>query len=141
MNLFKGEPLISVVVVNYNCKLWLERFFSSLRAQTVVHRIEVILVDNTSTDGSAEACRKELASWPNGVFLPTGGNFGFGGGNNRGAAIARGKYLFFVNPDVWLEPDCLENLERLTTESGRGVSCPLLLDYDSDNIQGEGASG
>jgi GT2 family glycosyltransferase len=46
-----------------------------------------------------------------------------------------------VNPDVWLEPDCLEKLVVRTDEAGKGVSCALLLDYDSDNIQGEGASG
>ena len=53
------------------------------------------MVDNTSKDGSAEMCEKEMASWPGGVFLQTGGNYGFGGGSNRGAAGARGKYLFF----------------------------------------------
>src|SRR6185295_12847656 len=101
-------PLVSVVVVNYNCKRWLDRFFPSIRAQTIFDRLEVILVDNTSTDGSAEICQKEMAAWPNGVFLATGGNYGYGGGCNRGAAIANGKYLFFLTPDVWLEPNCLE---------------------------------
>ena len=66
-------PLVSVVVVNYNCKKWLDRFFPSIRAQTIFDRVEVILVDNTSTDGSAEICQKEMATWPNGVFLATGG--------------------------------------------------------------------
>src|ERR1043165_5025186 len=87
--------LVSIIAVNYNCKKWLERFFSSIRAQTIFDKIELILVDNTSTDGSAEMCKEQLATWPNGVFLPTGGNFGFGGGNNRGAEIARGKYFLF----------------------------------------------
>ena len=40
--------LVSVVVVNYNCKKWLDRFFPSLRAQTIFDRTEVIMVDNTS---------------------------------------------------------------------------------------------
>jgi GT2 family glycosyltransferase len=137
----KLPPLVSVVSVNYNGKKWLDRFFSSLRAQTIFDRIEVILVDNTSTDGSAEICREELAGWSNGVFLPTGGNFGFGGGNNRGAAVARGKYLLFVNPDVWLEPNCLEELVRGTDASGSGVGCALLMDYDSNEVQSLGGSG
>ena len=95
-------PLVSVVVVNYNCKKWLDRFFPSIQAQTIFDRIEVILVDNTSTDGSDKICQEKMAGWSNGVFLATGGNYGYGGGCNRGAAIARGKYLFFINPDVWL---------------------------------------
>jgi GT2 family glycosyltransferase len=44
-------PLVSVVVVNYNCKKWLDRFFPSLRAQTIFDRTEIVFVDNTSTDG------------------------------------------------------------------------------------------
>src|SRR6185437_807509 len=113
--------LVSVVAVNYNGKEWLNRFFRSLRSQTIFDRTEVILVDNTSTDGSAEICRQEMDSWPNGVFLPTGGNYGFGGGNNRGAAAARGKYLLFVNPDVWLEPNCLAELVAGLDKAGTGM--------------------
>jgi GT2 family glycosyltransferase len=112
-----------------------------LRAQTIFDRTEVILVDNTSTDGSAEMCEKEMAGWLNGTLLPTGGNYGFGGGSNRGAKIARGKYLFFLNPDVWLEPNCLEELVRRAEDGEIKIAGPLVLDYDSDNIQVMGASG
>jgi N-acetylglucosaminyl-diphospho-decaprenol L-rhamnosyltransferase len=133
--------LVSVVVVNYNCKKWLDRFFPSLRAQTIFDHTEIIMVDNTSRDGSAEICEREMAAWPNGVFLPTGGNYGFGGGSNRGAKIARGKYLFFLNPDVWLEPNCLEELVRRAEDNKAKVACPLVLDYDSDTVQVVGASG
>jgi len=135
------SPLVSVIAVNYNGKEWLARFFSSLRGQTIFDRIEVILVDNSSTDGSAEICRKELETWSNGTFLATGGNFGFGGGNNRGAAVARGKYFLFVNPDVWLEPNCLAELVTGMDKAGTGMGCALLLDYDSNNIQARGAAG
>jgi GT2 family glycosyltransferase len=143
MNFFEQAlpPLVTVVAVNYNCKKWLDRFFSSLRTQTIFNQIEVIIVDNTSTDGSAEICEKEMASWPKGVFLPTGGNYGFGGGNNRGAAIAHGKYLFFVNPDVWLEADCLEKLFKESESVKAPAGCAIVLDYDSDNVQVAGASG
>jgi N-acetylglucosaminyl-diphospho-decaprenol L-rhamnosyltransferase len=137
----ESAPLISVVVVNYNCKKWLDRFFPALRAQTIFNQLEIILVDNTSTDGSADICRNVIAEWPNGVFLPTGGNYGFGGGCNRGAKAARGKYLFFVNPDVKPKPDCLEELARRADENNLKVACPLILDYDSDNIQNQGSTG
>ena len=134
-------PVVSVVVVNYNCKRWLDRFFPSIQAQTIFNGIEVILVDNTSTDGSDVICRGKMAGWANGVFLATGGNYGYGGGCNRGAAIARGKYLFFLNPDVWLEPDCLEQLVKHAETTGAGIASPRVLDYDSDNLQGQGAPG
>ncbi len=134
-------PLVSVVVVNYNCKKWLDRFFPSIQAQTIFDRLEVVLVDNTSTDGSDKICQEKMAGWPNGVFLATGGNFGYGGGCNRGAAVARGKYLYFVNPDVWLEPTCLEELLKYCESSGAGIASPRVLDYDSDVLQGQGAKG
>jgi len=136
-----APPLISVVVVNYNCLKWLDRFFPSLEQQTIFGQTEIILVDNTSTDGSAEICEKKMVSWPNGVFLQTGGNYGFGGGSNRGAKIAHGKYLFFLNPDVWLENDCLEKLCARAEAEKLRVGCPLVLDYDTDAIQTRGSSG
>lgn len=136
-----ARPLISVVVVNYNCRSWLERFFPSLHQQTIFGQVEIIIVDNTSTDGSAETCRQQMAAWPNGVFLPTGGNYGFGGGSNRGAKIARGKYLFFINPDVWLETDCLEQLWAQAEAGVVHMACPLVLDYDSDTVQTTGSLG
>jgi GT2 family glycosyltransferase len=130
-----------VVVVNYNCKKWFDRFFPSLKAQTIFDRLEIIMVDNTSTDGSAELCRDEMAKWPNGEYLATGGNYGYGGGCNRGAAIAKGKYLFFLNPDVWLEPNCLEELVKGIDADGGSIASPRILDYDSDNLQSQGAAG
>ena len=136
-----SAPLISVIVVNWNCLKWLDRFFPSLEQQTIFGQTEIILVDNTSTDGSAEICEKKMASWTNGVFLPTGGNYGFGGGSNRGAKIARGKYLFFLNPDVWLENDCLEKLCSQAGTTNRRVGCPVVLDYDTNDIQTRGSSG
>jgi GT2 family glycosyltransferase len=134
-------PLISVVVVNYNCLRWLDRFFPSLQRQTIFDQVEIILVDNTSRDGSAEICEKQMAAWPNGVFLPTGGNYGFGGGCNRGAKAARGKHLLFLNPDVWLEDNCLEELWRQAEGAGVQMACPLVLDYDSNAVQTQGSSG
>ena len=134
-------PLVSVVVVNYNCKQWLDRFFPSLREQTIFDRVEIIMVDNTSKDGSAEICEREMAAWPDGVFLQTGGNHGFGGGSNRGAKIARGQHLLFLNPDVWLEKNCLEELVTQAKTTGAHVACPLVLDYDSDAMQTCGSSG
>jgi GT2 family glycosyltransferase len=81
-----------------------------------------------------------MASWSNGVFVPTGGNYGFGGGCNRGAAVARGKFLFFLNPDLWLEPNCLEELVA-SAESAGGVPSPIVLDYDSNEVQVQGSGG
>ena len=128
------NPIVSLVIVNYNCKPWLDRFFSSLRAQTILDRCETIIVDNSSQDGSAEICQREMKGWPNGCFLPTGGNYGFGGGCNFGARAARGKYLFLLNPDVWFEPDCLEALVRQAESSSAKVFSAVELGYEDKNF-------
>ncbi len=139
------DPVITLVVVNYNARRWLERFFSSIKEQTIFERCELVLVDNTSTDGSAEICREELKNWPNGRFLPSGGNFGYGEGCNIGAKAARGKYLYFLNLDVWLEPDCLEKLAEHAENSSAMVFSAMELAYDSQQFvrgsQGQGLPG
>lgn len=139
------DPIISLVVVCYNCKPWFGRFFSSLRGQTIFDRCEIILVDNSSKDGTAELCEMEMKSWPNGRFLPTGGNYGFGVGCNIGAGVARGKYLFFLNPDVWFEPDCLEALARHAEASGAKVFSAVELGYENNQLMpgshGQGSPG
>jgi N-acetylglucosaminyl-diphospho-decaprenol L-rhamnosyltransferase len=139
------EPIVTLVVVNYNCKRWLERFFQSVKEQTIFDRCEVLMVDNTSKDGSAEICEQVMKSWTNGRFVPTGGNFGYGAACNIGAAQARGKYLFFLNPDVWLERNCLEALVSHAETSTAKVFSGIELGYDDDQFvrgsQGQGLPG
>ena len=134
-------PKISVVILNYNGAAWLQRCFDSLRAQTFFSSIEVIVADNASSDGSDRFAAEALRSWPNALFLPNGGNLGFSEGNNRGAARATGQFLFFLNNDTWLEPDCLQKLYHGTLAAGADGGMPLVLDYGDDHFQSLGASG
>ena len=76
-----------------------------------------------------------MAHWSNGKIVQTGGNFGFGGGCNRGAAAATGKYLFFVNPDIWLEPACLEELAAAGDQNNATGVAALIMDYANDSVQ------
>jgi N-acetylglucosaminyl-diphospho-decaprenol L-rhamnosyltransferase len=86
-----------------------------------------------------------MKSWPNGRFVPTGGNYGFGGGCNFGARVARGKYLFFLNPDVWFETNCLEALVQHAEASSAKVFSAVELGYDNQEFMpgshGQGAPG
>lgn len=139
------EPIVTLVVVSYNCKQYLGRFFQSLKEQTIFDRLEVLMVDNSSKDGTAEICDQEMKSWSNGRYVPTGGNYGFGGGCNYGVRQARGKYLFFLNPDVWFEPNCLEELVRHAEASKAKVFSSIEASYDDNEpvmgVHGQGASG
>lgn len=95
----------SVIVVNYNGLMYMEPLLSSLR-RTLPDDSEVILVDNQSTDGSAEFV---AANFPEVKLIRSYKNLGFGGGNNLGVEQASGEYLVFINPDTtaedgWLSP-------------------------------------
>jgi GT2 family glycosyltransferase len=104
------EPIVSIICVCHDNKKWFERYFQSIREQTIFDRLEIVMVDNCSADGSPEILTGEMAAFPHGVLVQTGGDHGYGVGCNQGAAKARGKYLFFVNPDIWFEADCLSQL-------------------------------
>lgn len=134
-------PLLSVIILNYNGTPWLERCLESLRRQTIFTEIEVIVADNNSPDASALLAAELMRGWSNGRVVQNGANLGFCEGNNRGAAHARGRWLFFLNNDTWLEPECLEKLLAAVTEAGVEAGTPLMLNYEDDSIQSAGGGG
>jgi GT2 family glycosyltransferase len=136
-----ASPLISVVILNYNGAKWIERCLASLRQQTLFSQIEIIVADNLSTDGSDRLAEELLREMPNGRFVQNGANLGFCEGNNRGAQSATGAYLFFLNNDTWLEPDCLEVLLRETERLKADAATPLVMNFDDDSFQSLGAAG
>jgi GT2 family glycosyltransferase len=136
-----AKPLISVVILNYNGAKWIERCLLSLHQQTIFPRLEIIVADNLSSDGSDLLAEKMLRDWPNGRFVQNGSNLGFCEGNNRGVLPATGHYLFFLNNDTWLEPDCLEVLLRETERMKADAATPLVMNFDDDSFQSLGAAG
>ena len=134
-------PLVTVVVLNYNGATWLPRCLESLRAQTLFDRLQIIVADNASPDRSELLARELTKEWPQAEVIQHGTNLGFCEGNNRAAAHASGKYLFFLNNDTWLERDCMEKLLAVT-EAGRAqAATPLMLNYEDDSIQSSGGAG
>ena len=100
-------PEISVIVPVYNEKQYLAECVGSILAQTFSD-FELLLVDDGSTDGSAETERRlEADPRVRAAAKPHGG---LGDTRNFGAKIARGKYLVFVDSDDWVEPFMLHDL-------------------------------
>ncbi len=114
------EITVSVIVVSYNTReltLWcLESIFRETRRL----RFEVLLVDNASADGSAEAVRR---AFPQIRLHALTRNLGFAAANNLAAELARGRYLLLLNPDTIVLDRALE---RLVEQAERG-SCPRIL--------------
>ena len=126
---------VSVIVLNYEGAKWIRRCAESLREQTVLEEMEIIIADNASRDGSNELARDLIAGWPNAVFIQHATNLGFCEGNNVSAKAARGEYLFFLNHDAWLERDCIEKLLAGTRRAGASAATPLVRNYDDDSEQ------
>ncbi|MEO8727522.1 MAG: glycosyltransferase family 2 protein [Acidobacteriaceae bacterium] len=99
-------PLISVVIVSWNAKRYVDECLSSLYSDRQVC-FEVIVVDNGSSDGTPEMV---CASYPQARLVRNSENLGFARANNIGIEISRGKYLFLINSDVNVPPGCLSRL-------------------------------
>ena len=113
---------ILVIVVTWNSARWLDRCLGSLRSSTV--RVDALVVDNASTDGSADYIAQHF---PEVELVRSEENMGFGAANNIGLKLAleRGyDYVYLLNSDAWLLPDTLENMlagaEGALSEGGRG---------------------
>lgn len=125
-----SQICVSVIVLNYNGLRWLERCLGSLRRQSIFPRIEVIVADNASPDGSDRLAEELMTGWPNARVVQHGENLGYCEGNNRAAKEARGRFLFFLNNDTWLEDDCLEKLLEGVDRFGAAAAAPKILAYE-----------
>ncbi|MBQ7523661.1 MAG: glycosyltransferase [Oscillospiraceae bacterium] len=103
-----ASPMISVIVPVYNAAGQIERCVQSILNQTVC-QIEVILVDDGSKDQSLALCRK-LAETDDRITVVAKENEGAGAARNAGMERAKGKLLYFIDSDDWIEPTLLEKL-------------------------------
>ncbi len=96
---------LSIIIVNYNVKEFLENLLNSLDKATRKIRSEVIVVDNASDDGSIELIKGKFS---NIKLIENKENVGFSKANNLGLKIAKGEYLLLLNPDTIVEEETFE---------------------------------
>ena len=102
------EPLVSVIVVNYNGRHFLEDCFRSLTQQTY-RNYELILVDNGSTDDSISFMREHF---PDVHLVQLSSNTGFAGGTNAGIKEAKGEFILTLNNDTISDLNLLDEIVR-----------------------------
>ena len=131
-----AEPRASVVVVAYESGPLLAQCLASLKAQTVADR-EVILIDNASKDAAA---RDAAAADSSLIFVGNTENLGFAAACNQGARMARGRWIAFLNPDAFAEPDWLERLLHAAERypQARAFASRQLLAEDTSRLDGLG---
>lgn len=121
-------PLLSICIVNWNTKSDLEQALSSVVQADSDLPVEVIVLDNASTDGSAEMVE---ARFPAARLIRSEENLGFARGYNRAAAAAGGRYLLLLNPDTVTRPAALRALVAfLRSHPDAGAAGPRLLNRD-----------
>jgi GT2 family glycosyltransferase len=117
---------VSILIVNYNTSALTRQTLRSVFEHTCGIDFEVIVIDNASTDGSAEEIDREFQSVR---LIALSENIGFGRANNKGLEAARGRNILFLNPDTVLHDNAVAVLsEYLDTHPECGICGGNLVD-------------
>ncbi|MGB0896711.1 MAG: glycosyltransferase family 2 protein [Flavobacteriaceae bacterium] len=116
---------LSIVIVNYNVRYFLELCLRSVCAAITEIDAEIIVVDNQSTDDS---CTMVTTLFPQVKLISNTNNVGFSKANNQGVAVAKGKYVCILNPDTVVAEDTFKQLLQFASaqENFGIVSCKLI---------------
>jgi glycosyltransferase involved in cell wall biosynthesis len=113
---------ISIIIPVHNTEKYLPKCLDSILNQTV-EEIEIIIVNDCSTDDSKKIILKYLDLFHSVIFIDLDTNIGPGATKNRGVDVATGNYLTFVDSDDWIEKDFLEKLVEEIKFSEPDVIC------------------
>lgn len=120
-------PEVSIIIVSWNAREYLIACLMSLY-EDELDGVEIIVVDNGSTDGSAEAV-EEL--FPEVVLIRSDKNLGFASANNVGIRASTGRYICLINSDVVVLDGCVSLLkDYLSSDPQAGLVCPRVLNPD-----------
>ncbi len=121
------KPLVSIVIINYNGKHFLQSCISSLLAQT--HKqLEIIFIDNLSQDGSLQYVQE---NFPKIIAIGNDRNIGYSEAGNQGIKMATGKYIMLLNPDIIFEKPYIQKCILKMEEDHRiAAICGKIYKYD-----------
>jgi len=116
---------LSIVIVNYNVKAFLEQCLIAVDRACAGLGVEIFVVDNASVDGSQAMVKRRF---PHVQLIENAANVGFSAANNQVLKLARGKYILLLNPDTLIQEDTLTRLKRYLDERPNvaAVGCKLL---------------
>ena len=116
---------LSIIIVNYNVKEFLQNLLHSLQKSVSSITHEIIVVDNASDDGSAEFIREKF---PQINLIVSQTNLGFSKANNIALKVSKGKFIFLINPDTIVSEDTITKMiEFLNEHPDAGIAgCKIL---------------
>tara|TARA_B100000029_G_scaffold226726_1_gene224496 strand:+ start:2745 stop:3791 length:1047 start_codon:yes stop_codon:yes gene_type:complete len=124
------ESLVSIVILNYNAGNFLGNCIQSV-LDSDYRNIEIIVVDNASTDNSQQKCKEKF---PNIKIIQNKKNLGYCEGNNIGLKDAKGKFLVILNPDTEVQKDWLNKLFDAYKKFGGGLYQPKHLSLNQKDV-------
>jgi len=130
----KNNPLVSVIIVNYNGKTYLEKCLESLM-KINYKNYEIILVDNNSTDTSIEFVKN---TYPSITIIKLNDNYGFAEPCNIGAKNAKGELLLFLNNDTEVNSNFLGEMVKVLEHDPKIAICQSLLVKTNGEIDSSG---
>ena len=95
---------LSVIIVNYNVRHFLEQCLHSVRKASENNDCEIFVVDNNSADGS---CSMVISQFPEVKLIRNLHNAGFSAANNQAIRLSKGKFILLLNPDTLVEEHTL----------------------------------
>jgi hypothetical protein len=130
------SALVSVVILNWNGGVHVQSCLDSLTGQDY-DNLEVIVVDNGSSDGSVEMIR---ARYPGVQLIENHANLGFAAGNNVGIRLSRGDYVVILNNDAELDAHAISAMRRAIDKDGRYGACAsrIYLKFEQDLLDAAG---
>ena len=113
---------LSIIIVNYNVKFYLEQCLNSIQKSVKDHQVEVIVTDNASSDGSIEYLKPKF---PHVKFIANKENAGFARANNQAIKTSSGEYVMLLNPDTIIGEntitDCIRFMDDTPGAGATGV--------------------
>lgn len=132
------KPLISVIIPIYNAEPYLAQCIESVINQTY-HKLEIILVDDGSTDGSSAICDAYAAADPR-IKVIHKENEGLVRARKTGVRQAAGEYITYVDADDWIDPDTYENiLGKATWRQTDMILYGLVEEYEDSRVEKQNA--
>lgn len=133
------KPKVSVVILNYNTKYFLEQFLPSVN-QSSYQNLEIVVIDNASNDDSVQYIKQNFEHIK---LIELDKNYGFTGGYNRGLKLIESDFYILLNSDVQVKQNWIEPMVDLVLKDEKIAAIqPKILDYKNKNqFEYAGASG
>lgn len=130
----QNSPLVSLIIPVYNVENYVEQCLESALTQTYKN-LEIILVDDCSTDGSKAVIAKVIAKYPqcNLYLITHKENKGLGAARNTAIARAKGEYIMFLDSDDYISTDYIQSLMRFALANKLELVCGAVLSLDANN--------